>query len=75
MPTYRFRDEKNKIEEIFMSISEMEEYRKDNPKKSLVPVAPSIVSGVDGLRKPDNAFRDLLRKIKKNNKGSIIDVR
>lgn len=76
MPTYRFRDEKSKkIEEVFMSISEMEDHLKNNPTVSLVPAAPAIVSGVDGLRRPDNAFRDLLRKIKKNNRGSNINIR
>lgn len=76
MPTYNFLNNKTqKIKTEFMSISEMETYLVENPNMSLVLSTPSIVSGVDGLRKPDNAFRDLLGRIKRNNRRSTIDTR
>ena len=39
--------------------------------KSLKPILsfPTIVSGVDGLRKTDDNFRDILRNIKKKHKS------
>ena len=77
MPTYVFYDTKTKkTEELLMSISEMEAYRKKHKKtKQLVPASPKIVSGVaSGRNKPDDNFRDILRTIKKNNRGSKINT-
>jgi len=76
MPSYVIRDtQTNKVEEMFMRISEMEEYLAQNPTKQLVPNAPAIVSGVSaGRNKPDESFRDVLRTIKKNNRGSKINT-
>lgn len=75
MPTYKFL---NKLtgEEFseFMSITECNSYLKDNPHlEQLVNGFPvlgySIVRG-----KPADGFRDLLKSIKKGNKGSKIDT-
>jgi len=75
MPTYNFTDiETGREESLFMSISAMEQYLVDNPSKKLLPSTPAIVSGVSGTRKPDEGFRDILRSIKKNNKGSTINI-
>jgi len=75
MPTYIIKDTKtNKIEEVFMFMSELDEFLKTNPEKHIVPQAPAIVSGVAGLRKIDNGFRDVLKKIKSKHRGSTIDV-
>jgi|DEB0MinimDraft_3_1074331.scaffolds.fasta_scaffold00138_17 hypothetical protein len=76
MPTYQFRDKKTgKVEEMFMRISEMEEYLSNHPSKEKLLSAPAIVSGVSsGKNKPDNGFRDVLQRIKKNNKGSKINT-
>jgi hypothetical protein len=75
MPTYSFEDlETGKTESIFMSISEMEEYLVKNPSKRKLLSTPAIVSGVSGIRKPDEGFRDILRSIKKNNRGSKLNI-
>jgi hypothetical protein len=33
-----------------------------------------IVSGVDGLRRPDDTFKDMLKEMKKKNPGGNINV-
>lgn len=76
MPTYTFVDNKTKkLTEMFVSIAEMETYAKNNPNKTLMPASPQIVSGVSsGRNKPDESFRDILRTIKKHNRGSKINT-
>lgn len=72
MPFYKFLDNNtNKEFEEFMSISALEGYLRDNPHiTQLVSGAPMIVSG-RGMKKPDNAFRDVLKEIKKKNSKGI----
>lgn len=68
MPTYNFRSKKTgKVKEDFMSIALMEQTLKDNPDLELVPSAPAIVGGVaiGKSMKPNDGFRDVLRKAKK----------
>ena len=73
MPTYCFKNTKTGKEyEEFMSISERETLLKENPEIEPILTTAMIVSGVDGLRKPDDSFRDILRNIKKKHKGSDI---
>ena len=76
MPTYTIKDNNTgKEEEMFMSISEMLKYFKDNPDKSQVIGSPMIVSGVASARmKPDHGFRDVLKKIKSKHRGSNINT-
>lgn len=76
MPTYTFIDNNtNESETLLMTISEMEAYLKKNKNKSLAIVAPMIVSGVDSSRsRPDSGFRDILKTIKKHNRGSKINT-
>jgi len=72
MPTYGFLNNDSGEEyTMFMSMSQLDEYLKDNPSiTQLVNGAPMIVSG-RGNQKPDNGFRDLLRDIKKKNSRGI----
>lgn len=74
MPTYLFRDNDTGEErEEFMSISARDVYLKENPNLTqLVNGAPLIHSG-RGLvnAKPDNAFRDVLKEIKKKHSGGF----
>jgi hypothetical protein len=72
MPTYRFINNDTGIEyEDFMSISALEQYLKDNPNVTqLVNGAPLIHSG-RGLGKPDAGFRDVLKKVKRENSRGI----
>ena len=75
MPTYNFRDkESGTVVEKFMTISEMDDYLKKNSTLELVPASPSIISGRSGAYKPDDTFRDMLRTMKKTNKGSNINT-
>ena len=66
MPTYDFKNtQTGEVWEERMSISERDKFLKTNPHIAPVLTTPKIVSGVDGLRKPDDSFRDILRNIKK----------
>ena len=55
MPIYEFVDTETGEEfELFLKISEREEFLKDNPTVKGKMSAPMIVGGVDGLRKVDD---------------------
>ena len=70
MPTYDFKDKKtDKVYEKRMTIAERDQFVLDNPHLEQVISFPRIVSGVDGLRKPDDSFRDILRTIDKKHKS------
>ena len=63
MPIYIFKNTKtNEVEEKFLSMSEREEYLKDNPDIEQVPTPINIVGGVGGI-KTDNGFNEVLSKI------------
>jgi hypothetical protein len=71
LPTYDLIDSKtNKIEEVFMSISEMEEYLEQNPHIKIVPAAPAIVSGVNMEHKMDSGWKETLQKISEGHPNS-----
>lgn len=76
MPTYHFYNKKTKKKhKDFMSISEMEEYTKNNPDvELLINGAPMIGTRIMVNKKPDDGFRDILRKIKKDHRGSTINT-
>ena len=66
MPTYDFKNtQTGEVWEERMSISERDEILKTIPHIAPVLTTPKIDTGVDGLRKPDDSFRDILRNIKK----------
>ena len=61
-----FRNKKTQeVIEKQMKIAERDQFLKDNPHLESIMSTPMIVSGVDGLRKPDDSFRDILRNIDK----------
>jgi hypothetical protein len=69
VPTYTFRDPKtgNEWTEVCL-ISEMEE--KEAQGFVVVPAAPFIGDMVrQGLKKPSDGFRDILRNIKRKHRG------
>jgi hypothetical protein len=70
MPTYVFLNNDTGEEyEEFMPICELDYYLKSNPNVTQQVTAPALHSG-RGMGKPDEGFRDLLKKIKKDaNKG------
>lgn len=77
MPTYAFKNTKTgEVFEEFMSISAREQYFKDNPHLEHVLVVPQKVADVVrmGMKKPDDGFRDVLKKIKKKHRGSKINT-
>lgn len=69
MPTYNLRNNiTNEEFEQFMSMTELDEFLKLNPNIEQIPTKLNIVGGVDGIRKPDDGFRDLLKEMKKTHK-------
>jgi hypothetical protein len=71
MPIYEFVDTETGEEfELFLKISEREEFLKDNPTVKGKMSAPMIVGGVDGLRKVDDGFKEVLQKIGAQNPQS-----
>lgn len=77
MPEYKFLNKKtNKEYLLFMKISERDQYLKDNPDvEQLVHGFPGLSDPVKlGRKKPDQGFREVLRKIKKQNPGSNMDT-
>jgi len=67
MPTYNFRDiETGEVMEVTMRISELDDYKKNNPHlQQYLTAAPALSSdGGGGGLKIDNGFNDVLKKIK-----------
>jgi len=72
MPTYNLiqKETKKKIK-MECTIAEMEEFVRKNPAYDVLCGAPLIHSG---FRKTPSGFRDVLKQIKKNHRGSTIKV-
>ena len=67
MPTYNFRDlETGEVTEVMMKISELDDYKQENPHlQQFLTKAPALSSdGGGGGLKIDNGFNDVLKKIK-----------
>ena len=77
MPSYNVKNKKTgKITEIFMGISEMEQYKLDHPNVEILCGAPLIHSGAGlGLRsmRGDQHFKDKLKAIDKANPGNTLN--
>jgi hypothetical protein len=76
MPTYSFRDTSTNEEfDQFMSNSDRELYLKENPNIiQIFRKFPGVVDSVRiGVRKPDDNFRDVLRKAKIHKHNTIND--
>lgn len=67
MPTYEFKNvQSGEINEFFMKISELDEFKKNNPQLQQVHVGGAFSIGDTvrmGMRKPDASFRSLLKHI------------
>jgi hypothetical protein len=76
MPTYSFRDE-NTLEEFeqIMSNSDRELLLEENPHiKQTFKKFPGIVDSVRiGVRRPDDNFRDVLKKAKNAHKYNTVN--
>lgn len=77
MPTYTFEDKETgeRFEKI-MKISELDEFRNNNPHlKTLILGAPSIGDSYRlGRHKPDDGFRDVLKNVKHHHKKDNINT-
>lgn len=76
MPTYSFKDKNTgEINEVVMKISELEEFRKNNPHlESYITGAPGLSDPARlGLVKPAQGFRDLLKNMKSKHRRSTIN--
>lgn len=78
MPTYTFRDENNnqQVIEKSMRISELDEFKLQNPHLTqLIVGAPAIGDPVRlGLKKPDAGFRDVLKNVQHHHKKNNINT-
>lgn len=79
MPTYNFRDiETGEVTEVMMRMSELDEYKKNNPHlQQFLTGAPALSTsgGSTGL-KIDNGFNDVLKKIKAGSgRGNTINTK
>ena len=64
MPTYSFRNIKtDEVFDKFMAMGDKDGFLLDNPDLESIMGAPSLVYSLSG-KKPDDGFRDLLRKVK-----------
>lgn len=76
MPSYTFTDSTGKEWTEFMSLSEREDYLKNNPDVQQVlyptPLLDPTSLSVKGVKnKPDSGFRDLLKDMKKRHSGGL----
>lgn len=73
MPIYNFRNKETRSEwSNMMTISERDEFLANNPHIEQIVCAPVIATRIV-RQKPDGAFRDKLKEIKKNNPGSRVN--
>jgi predicted nucleic acid-binding Zn ribbon protein len=72
MPTYNFRNKDTGEEtELTMSMSELDQYKKDNPQlEQFLTRAPGIARGHGNTRQFDSGFKEVLQKIDERTPGS-----
>lgn len=76
MPIYSMRNNQTQEEfEVNMKYSELSEYLKSNPHiQQIFTKFPGMVDPVRvGIRKPDDGFRDVLKKAKIHKHNTIND--
>jgi hypothetical protein len=76
MPFYIFRDKNTNDEfEKLLKISELDQYKLDNPHLETVIQTPGFSDPVRlGRLKPSDGFRDVLKKIKEGSPRSNINT-
>ena len=73
MPTYDFLNtETCEVEERFMSLSQREQFLKDNPHMQQMIGATATVSGVSITGKIPDGFKEVLAKVSENHKQSSV---
>ena len=76
MPTYEFRNkETGEVIEVVMKMSELDEYKKNNPHlERYITGSPGLSDPARlGLVKPAAGFRDLLKNMKSKHRRSTIN--
>ena len=74
MPTYTLEDkDTGQQEEVFMSFSELQEYKKLNPHLKQVIQAPNIISGARVGTGKLGGFKEVLQKVGEGHPGSAVD--
>ena len=71
MPNYMFKDKDGNYFESMLSLSDKEEFLKDNPDITQVIQAANIVGGVGGM-KNDEGWKEVLSKIGEAHPGSSV---
>lgn len=68
MGTFNFRNRRTgKVRQLTMTIAEAEQHEKEHPEQEWLCSAPGIGDPYRlGRKKPDDAFRDRLKDIKKH---------
>jgi hypothetical protein len=68
MPNYDFiNSDTNKVETHFIKISELDEFKANNPKLERVITAPAIISGSSIHLKNDDGWKEVLSKAAEGN--------
>lgn len=77
MPTYDFKhEETGEIVTHYLSLKEREEFLENNPQYKQVLAAPVFGDSVRlGIRRHDDGFNDVLKKVKSHHRGSTIQTR
>ena len=78
MPLYDYRDKRTgEVKEYFVKISERDQFLQDNPHLEKVVSAPAVGNRfvtMSKMKAPGD-YTSLLKRMKKNNPGSTINVR
>lgn len=76
MPTYTFKNtETGEVHDIFLKLSEHDQYKKDHPELEAILYAPDIVSGVAVRNKESTGFQETMAKISEAHPGSNLSDR
>ena len=74
MPTYSFINQATgEVEDHFMRISELDDFKKTNPHLDQLVSAPAIVGGVSIRNKESDGMREVFSRIAEKNPGSNLD--
>ena len=76
MPFYPMKNkETGEVSEMFMTISERDQFLKDNPHFTQLLTIPGFGNPVGiGSKKLPDGYKDILRTIKKKHRGTNIDT-
>ena len=74
MPTYEFRNkDTGEVTELFMKISDREQYLKDNPHLEQTMTQAPAFAGDHITIKKDTGFKEVLQKIHEKTPGSQLN--